>query len=75
MSSSFDPNTVVSRFTLGGRNFYLLSKWGPDEFNLHITDGKYAWFGKGTNRMTASFVKLNRSSKRITANSNFKIYQ
>jgi hypothetical protein len=43
-----DPNVVISLFKLSGRNFYFFSKWEANEFELHITDGKHVWFGKGT---------------------------
>jgi hypothetical protein len=54
-----DPNIVISRFKLSGRSFYFFSKWETNQFELHITDGKHVWFGKGTTWQKNSGIHTN----------------
>lgn len=38
---------VFSRFTISGTDFYFYSKWGEDNFQMSIIDGKRVWIGEG----------------------------
>eukprot|EP01127_Copromyxa_protea_P017587 TRINITY_DN5384_c0_g1_i1.p1 TRINITY_DN5384_c0_g1~~TRINITY_DN5384_c0_g1_i1.p1 ORF type:complete len:404 (+),score=75.71 TRINITY_DN5384_c0_g1_i1:49-1260(+) len=48
---------VISRFILGGRNFYFHTIWQGEEFSITITDGKYAWQGHATSSYVETTLK------------------
>jgi len=50
-------DTVVSRFVIRKRPFYIRTTWGKTDFHMEMTDGKHVWTGVADSTYVASKLK------------------